>query len=132
MPTPAPAGPYQTNLYTFAGMDPNGFWSLYVFDDTSGDGGGLSAWSLSIDWQTNGISIQNPKILGNGAFQAEVWGPPGITNVFVRTNVIQGSTNFVNWVPVATNLFTNPIPAIFRDSRIPMLPYRFYRVMQLP
>ena len=48
-PTNAPGGPYQANLSAFEGITPNGTWSLYVVDDTSGDFGIISnGWSLAI------------------------------------------------------------------------------------
>lgn len=48
-PVPAPAGPYSTNLFTLVGDSPNGAWSLYVTDDTAGDGGSLAGgWSIDI------------------------------------------------------------------------------------
>src|SRR6185436_15542730 len=48
-PAPAPAGPYATNLSVFNGTDPNGVWSLYINDDSSGDGGTLAGgWRLTL------------------------------------------------------------------------------------
>lgn len=45
---PAPAGT-ATLTSTFGGTNPNGTWSLYVFDDVGGDVGNfLNGWSLSI------------------------------------------------------------------------------------
>ena len=48
-PSPAPAGPYGTQLSDFDGTDPNGTWSLYVFDDTDVETGQIAnGWSLEI------------------------------------------------------------------------------------
>ena len=51
LPSPAPAGPYGTSLSAFDGADPNGTYSLYVFDDTSNDGGKV-AGGFSLDIKT--------------------------------------------------------------------------------
>jgi uncharacterized repeat protein (TIGR01451 family) len=51
-PAPAPVGLFPSNLAAFRGTDPNGVWSLYVVDDTLGNGGGpgfiADGWTLSI------------------------------------------------------------------------------------
>jgi uncharacterized repeat protein (TIGR01451 family) len=55
--SPAPGPPYGDSLAIFNGLSPNGTWSLYVFDDTSGDQGFIAGgWSL--DFST--LSPVNP------------------------------------------------------------------------
>ena len=42
-PSPAPAAPYSANLSAFNGTNPNGTWSLYVYDsEANGDGGSIN------------------------------------------------------------------------------------------
>jgi subtilisin-like proprotein convertase family protein len=46
---PAPPAPHGEALAVFIGTDPNGTWSLFVFDDTAGDVGEIAGgWSLEI------------------------------------------------------------------------------------
>jgi len=50
-PAPAPVGPYNDPqlLSVFNGVNPNGTWSLYVFDDVGGDIGNINlGWELNI------------------------------------------------------------------------------------
>jgi subtilisin-like proprotein convertase family protein len=51
-PSPAPAGPYGTQLSVLDGTDPNGTWRLYVIDDTEVDAGSIGGWSLDISATT--------------------------------------------------------------------------------
>ena len=45
---PAPTSPAATNLAVFNGLNPNGAWSLYAVDDTTGTSGVISnGWSLT-------------------------------------------------------------------------------------
>src|SRR5207302_1820115 len=46
LPAPAPATPYGSALSAITSGDPNGNWSLYIFDDTTGDAGNVAnGWS---------------------------------------------------------------------------------------
>jgi uncharacterized repeat protein (TIGR01451 family) len=48
-PPPAPAGATSDNLAGFNGTSPNGTWSLYVADDSTGDSGIVSGgWTLTL------------------------------------------------------------------------------------
>jgi uncharacterized repeat protein (TIGR01451 family)/uncharacterized delta-60 repeat protein len=49
-PVPAPAPPYYTNLGVFTNSNPNGNWSLFVFDDSQANVGIISnGWILKIN-----------------------------------------------------------------------------------
>ncbi len=49
LPAPAPAPPYGSALNVFNGTNPNGTWSLFVFDDAGADSGTIAGgWSLTI------------------------------------------------------------------------------------
>jgi len=48
-PSPAPAGSWGTGLSDFSGLDLNGTWRLYVYDDQAKDGGSIaSGWTLTV------------------------------------------------------------------------------------
>ena len=48
-PAPAPPGPYPVALTVFDGANPNGTWSLFVFDQSGGDMGTISGgWTLDL------------------------------------------------------------------------------------
>jgi hypothetical protein len=49
--SPAPSNPYATSLSAFDGADPNGTYSLYVYDDTAPNAGQI-AGGFSLDIQT--------------------------------------------------------------------------------
>ena len=79
-PAPAPdASTTGTLLSGFDGTNPSGTWSLYASDDSSGDGGALTGWALSIRTTTPTIAtaLPYPSTLSvSGA-------PAGITDVDV-------------------------------------------------
>jgi subtilisin-like proprotein convertase family protein len=56
LPAPAPAGVYTAAFSSLVGDNPNGNWSLYVFDDTAGIGGSIANWSLTFGGSTTGSS----------------------------------------------------------------------------
>ncbi|HEU5430682.1 MAG TPA: hypothetical protein VFU81_03415 [Thermomicrobiales bacterium] len=49
-PAPAPSPSGAVALSTFDGANPNGVWSLFIFDDSQGDAGGVArGWALTIE-----------------------------------------------------------------------------------
>ena len=121
MPAPA-VGPYYNTLSAFNGIDPNGPWSLHVFDGRELDAGTNSAWSLKLEWREQNLWLQNPGKLTNGGFRVEVVGQTGIPTI------LQRSSNLTTWQPVVTNVFAIN-PGFFVDPA-PLPRYRFYRAVQ--
>ena len=93
--------PSNTNLSVFIGGNPNGLWSLYVYDDTPGNDGSIAGgWTL-------GLTLINPINLGVGMthepdpvltgnfldFQITVTnlGPAGATNVLLTDTLPAGA-----------------------------------------
>lgn len=64
-PIPAPSGnPTGANMSAFNGINPNGTWSLYIVDDSAGNGGILAGgWSLAISTSISACPLTiNPTI----------------------------------------------------------------------
>jgi hypothetical protein len=67
----------------------------------------------------------SPTPFANGAFNLQV------SSVAGRSYLLQGSTDLVNWVPLATNVAPSNI-TIFMDTTATNFPTRFYRAVELP
>jgi hypothetical protein len=127
-PPPAPAPPFTTRLGTFAGLSPNGTWSLYVSDGGAGDSGQLAGgWSLAITTvappvQATLNSIQ--LLVRNRADHARLTG----TGQAGVTYTIEASTDLVNWQAIGT--VTAGTNGTFQvdDPKMEQFTKRFYRV----
>lgn len=74
-------GPYPSTLSVFNGTNPNGVWSLYVFDDWPHDDGEFAGgWSLTITTIDAPPTIQAP-----ASVEADATGPAGATVVYSVT-----------------------------------------------
>jgi uncharacterized repeat protein (TIGR01451 family) len=120
-----------TNLAVFNGANPNGIWSLYVYDDMQGNDGVItSGWSLGLTAvspvNTTPVNNESPSwtnivISAGGVFQATLNGSVD------QSYAIQSSSNLVSWTSISTNTGT----FIFTNA-ITNAPLQFYRAMQLP
>jgi uncharacterized delta-60 repeat protein/uncharacterized repeat protein (TIGR01451 family) len=102
-PSPAPAGPYSTNLAAFNSSNPNGVWSLFIIDDTSGNSGIISnGWTLN-------LSTASP-ILSSADLVASVSASAG--SVVVSNNLTY-TVSVTNYGPGSATgvMITNTIPA---------------------
>jgi subtilisin-like proprotein convertase family protein len=128
LPGTGPYSLYQYALSAMDGSDPNGSWSLYVFDDTVGDAGVIaSGWTLDLTTAPTLPTISVPTTLSgvftNGHFQLTVACQPGFVYV------LQGSTNLMSWVSLTTN--TNTTGSFtFTDATTPAPQQRYYRTLR--
>jgi subtilisin-like proprotein convertase family protein len=149
--SPAPATPYPTKLSAFDGTNPNGTWSLYVMDDSSGDSGSIGGWSLTITTTTATLlDFARPDVEPQLeadllAVKPAIATPPAawIESISFNTNgqaalimsgrpdaqyTVESTTDFVQWATVETGVvpvgqFTVTDPQSGTNSG------RFYRVV---
>lgn len=145
---PAPPRPYGTRLNTFTNLNPNGTWSLYLFDDAAENGGYLAdGWSLhlhTVEAITNLRLTQtpstNPVALSSNltyTYNLNYSGPSNATGVRF-TNTLHASLNFVSAttakgacahdngaVICLLNDFTNGEIATITVTVVPTLPTHF-------
>jgi uncharacterized repeat protein (TIGR01451 family) len=109
-PEPAPSGSYGSTLAAVNGHDPNGVWSLYVFDDTTGDGGLIAGgWSLTITHVVPvnpiadlvvGLSSVPNSLLAGGTSTNTIWvtnlGPSAATGVVLTDTLSSGGQSTTN------------------------------------
>jgi uncharacterized repeat protein (TIGR01451 family)/uncharacterized delta-60 repeat protein len=117
----APPAPYFTSMSAFRGIDPNGQWSLYVRDDTTGDFGAISnGWSLNIatvfpanptaGLTVNGTQTAGPLLVGADQVYTIVVtnrGPASASSVFL-TNVFSAPFTVVSAVNSVSGAATFP------------------------
>ena len=112
IPAPAPAAPYATMMAQFNGQNPNGVWSLYVFDAVAGDGGNI-AGGFSLTITDNGGAPPPPGGNTMGTFMntAAISIPSvGIATPYPATVNVTGLSGNTTKVTVGLNLFNHTFP----------------------
>jgi len=86
-PAPAPQSPRAASLSAFKGTNPNGAWSLYIVDDTSGgDGELISGWCLNV---RTTAGTQRPCTTQRNAIPATGTGDPSGAPAAVYPSALQ-------------------------------------------
>lgn len=135
-PPPAPASPYSGNLSAFNGINPNGDWKLYAFDDTFSDFGAIeNGWVLVIETAPTILPIANQVTNEDITLQVTVhlsdadtpanllrsWALSSDENLVSNTNLTVLPTNTLQRtltiVPNANQSGTNIITVYVADDR---------------
>jgi len=123
-PAPAPP-PSAGTIGELLADDPNGYWSLHVKDDNTGDAGSISGgWRLSFgrrDYVFLNVFLSEPQMLPSGAFEMQLNGEPN------TTYFLEASTNLQQWDVIQTNTLSS-VSMKLTDPTAPQFNYRFYRV----
>jgi uncharacterized repeat protein (TIGR01451 family) len=104
---PAPGAPFDSALSVFAGLNPNGTWALYVYDDAGGGSGSINAgWGL-------GITLSNLVCCAGGLnADLSVTGSDSPDPIAATSNLTYTLTVINNGPAAATGvLLTNSIAA---------------------
>jgi subtilisin-like proprotein convertase family protein len=120
---PAISGqPSNTNLSVFNGANPNGVWSLYVYDETNGNSGSIAGWTL-------GLTLVNPAVrpVLQAASRANTL-TLTLQGQVGQSYVIQVSTNLSSWTSVLTNTAIGAGQFTLTNS-LTNAPVQFYRAL---
>jgi len=113
LPAPAPAAPYATMMAQFNGQNPNGVWSLYVFDAITLDGGNIAGgFSLTIT-DDGGAPPPPPPMMVTQTFMntAPITIPSvGIATPYPATVEVSGLPGNTTKVTVGLNMFNHTFP----------------------
>jgi len=103
--TPVLAGTFEpdggTFANAFAGVEVNGTWTLEINDDTGGDSGAMTAWSMTVGEITCSIECPQDIVVNNdpGSCGANITVPAAITNgcdpVFATETITTGNQPLV-------------------------------------
>ncbi|HEU0008859.1 MAG TPA: S8 family serine peptidase [Verrucomicrobiae bacterium] len=131
LPPPAPAGPYPSTLGVFDRINPNGTWSLFIYDDTFSDQGRLAGgWSLEIT--TVGVINPQPSLLvagrinAAGRFEFMLKGQAG------GKYLLQSSPDMRSWTTVGNAVLAPSNTLLFSDPTPAGSAPRFYRALHIP
>lgn len=129
LPAPAATGTWSTNMFTFNGKNANGAWSLYVVDDTTGDGGLIAGgWSLSITTSTpvndTPPTLQYIGLSSTGQYRLAVRGQPGLRYS------LSSSTDLKTYTSLQT--FIMPNGGLYYYSETPTGECKFFRATKQP
>jgi uncharacterized repeat protein (TIGR01451 family) len=88
--------PSNTNLSVFIGGNPNGLWSLYVYDDTPGNDGNIAnGWTLGLT-MVNSVNPPGTLAVGMTHLPEPVYAGNYLTNQIAVTNLSpSGASNVV-------------------------------------
>lgn len=134
--SPAPAAPHGSALSAFNGLSANGTWSLYVWDDASGDSGSLGGWRLT--FTTSGP----PSCCSPPPAPVVALVPLGL-NTRISFGTVTGrqyrvestaglGTGAWSALPGASSLSGTGGPLSVTDTNALTRTQRFYRVLVLP
>jgi uncharacterized repeat protein (TIGR01451 family) len=119
LPFPAPSRPYGSALSAFNGSNPNGLWSLYLYDSTPFDGGSVGAWWLTLSSSSPVVptvdlalglhAAPEPVVLSNNITYSLVvtnYGP-GIASGVYLTNDLPAASAYISAAPTQGTVATN-------------------------